>query len=76
MGTLDGAILVGGIGTSGIHSVVEFLKKGNNERVFVKFTALVKDDVFVVDVRRVLGEPGVEPVEGGTLGDTGGSGKV
>jgi hypothetical protein len=36
---------------------------------------LVEDNIFVFNVRRVFGEPVAEPVEGGTLGDTGGTSK-
>jgi hypothetical protein len=59
---------------SSIRMEMEAKKK---DQCIVKLTILVKDDSFVIDIRWVLDEPSVEPVEGGTLGKaSGGAGKV
>ena len=63
------------IGTSGVDSISKFFKEGDNKRVAKQFAALVEDNIFVFNVGRVFGEPVVEPVDRGTLGDTGGASK-
>jgi hypothetical protein len=47
VGPYDGTILVPGICTSGIDSLIVFFKKSKDKRSFVKFTTLVKDDILI-----------------------------
>jgi hypothetical protein len=57
VGAFDGAVLMGGIGARGVNGVVEFFKEGNDERVLVELSTLIKDDIFIIDVGRMLDEP-------------------
>jgi hypothetical protein len=57
VGSFNRTILVGGVSTSRVDSIVKFFKERDNERIFVEFTTLVKDNIFVVDIRGVLGKP-------------------
>jgi hypothetical protein len=76
MGAFHRGVLMGGIGASGSNVVVELLgEEGTNSRVMVEFAALVKYDIFVVDVGRVAEKPCTEPVDGATFGNTGGANK-
>ena len=47
----DRTILMGQIGTGGVDSIVEFFEERYNERVVVELTTLVKDNIFVFNIR-------------------------
>jgi hypothetical protein len=57
VGAFDGAVLMGGIGARWVNGVVEFFEEGNDERVLVELSTLIKDDIFIIDVGRMLDEP-------------------
>ena len=66
-----GTILTRGVGTSGVNSVVELLEQATDFRVVVKFTTLVKYNIFVVNIRGVGIEPFLEPKKRRAFVDTG-----
>mmetsp|Transcript_20761 Transcript_20761/g.57389 ORF Transcript_20761/g.57389 Transcript_20761/m.57389 type:complete len:267 (+) Transcript_20761:1422-2222(+) len=71
MSTFDGAILVGGIGTSGANVIAMFGKQGLNVRIVVEFATLVEENIFVGAVRSMVFEKMIEPVDGGGFRETG-----
>jgi hypothetical protein len=69
--TLNRAILMGRIGARGIDGVVKFLEESDDNRIVVQLTALIKDDIFVFDIRRMAFKPSTEPMERNGFGNTG-----
>ena len=65
MWALRWAILVGGVGTSEIDSVVVLGEDGENFRAMAEFTSLVHDDVLVGDIRGIASKPTIQPLDGG-----------
>jgi hypothetical protein len=51
VGTFNETVLVGRIGTGGENIVVEVLEKFSHSRIVIKFTALIKVHVLVLDRR-------------------------
>jgi hypothetical protein len=71
--TFRGAVLVGGIGTSEVDSVVVLGEDGEDFGAVAKFASLVHDNVLVGDVGSIASEPAIEPFDGRFLGATSGA---
>ena len=71
MGTLDGAILMGGVSTGGADFVVVFCKQFLDFRMVVEFTALIKEDILVGTSRAVVFEEVSQPSHRSSFGDSG-----
>jgi hypothetical protein len=69
--TFNRSILVRAIGTSGIDGVSKTLKKRTDFLVVEKLSSLIEVNILARHGGGILLEPGFEPVERSTLGDTG-----
>ena len=73
MSPFTGAVLMAGIGASGVNGVIKFGEESDNFRILVQFATLVQDNIFVFDVRGVFLKPFSKPDERrafGYMGDT------
>jgi hypothetical protein len=69
MGAFTGAILMRRVSAGGMDGIVKFFKEGANFGIVVEFASLVKNDVFVINVRRVGVKPFSKPKKWRAFGD-------
>jgi hypothetical protein len=73
MGTFNGAVLMGRVGTGGMQDVAKFLEESTDAWIVVEFPTLVQMHAFVLDLRGMGNKPLAEPVDGCPLGNADGA---
>ena len=73
MTTLDGAVLMGRVGTGRTKGVTYRSKEVANKRVGIELTALIHADIFVWTRGRIALEKREKPIQGGGFGNTSGT---